>query len=180
MSISVARDRKASGARLKFDLDPPAESEDDLVLSEGILLPEWDWRQGALRPNHCRVIALVTADAAPCELPEHLRRTARRLRYQFQALGPARGWQRGQSDGQEIDLDAYLRFATDRHARAGTHDDRLYRDMRKGARDLVCLLLSDLSLSTDTWVDDRARVIAMWSSAGPRSFRPNFPSSMRG
>jgi nitric oxide reductase NorD protein len=150
MSISVARDRKASGARLKFDLDPPAESEDDLVLSEGMLLPE------------------------------HLRRTARRLRYQFQALGPARGWQRGQSDGQEIDLDAYLRFATDRHARAGTHDDRLYRDMRKGARDLVCLLLSDLSLSTDTWVDDRARVIAMWSSAGPRSFRPNFPSSMRG
>jgi nitric oxide reductase activation protein len=52
--------------------------------------------------------------------------------------------------------------------------------MRKGARDLVCLLLLDLSFSTDTWVDDRARVIAMWSSAGPRSLRPNFPSSMHG
>jgi nitric oxide reductase NorD protein len=162
--ISVARDRKASGARLKFDLDLPAESEDDLVLSEGILLPEWDWRKGTLCPNQCRVLPLVAADATPCELPEHLRRTAHRLRHQFQALAPARVWQRGQCDGQEIDLDAYLRFATDRHAGAGTpgvgtHGDGLYRDMRKGERDLVCLLLSDLSLSTDTWVDDRARVI---------------------
>lgn len=157
--IAVARDRKASGARLRFDLDLPAESEDDLVLSEGILLPEWDWRRGALIPDQCRIVPLIAADAEPCALPEHLRRTARRLRHQFQALAPARVWQRGQSDGQEVDLDAYLRFATDRRAGAGSHGDGLYRDMRQGARDLVCLLLSDLSLSTDTWIGDRARVI---------------------
>jgi nitric oxide reductase NorD protein len=157
--ISVARDRKASGARLRFDLDLPAESEDDLVLSDGILLPEWDWRRAELRPNQCRVVSLVAADATVCDLPEHLRRTARRLRHQFQSLAPARVWLRGQADGQEIDLNAYLRFATDRAAGGGAHGDGLYRDMRSGARDLVCLLLSDLSLSTDTWVDDRARVI---------------------
>ena len=38
-------------------------------------------------------------------------------------------------------------------------EDALYRDQRSGARDLACLLLADLSLSTDTYVDDRHRVI---------------------
>jgi nitric oxide reductase NorD protein len=157
--IAVARDRKASGARLRFDLDLPAESEDDLVLDDGILLPEWDWRHRRLRPDHCRVVAMVAANAAPRPLPPHLTRTAKRLRNQFQALAPARVWHRAQADGQEVDLDAYLRFAADRRAGAGTHADGLYRDMRSGARDLACLLLADLSLSTDTWIDDRARVI---------------------
>ena len=157
--IAVARDRKASGARLRFDLDLPAASEDDLVLDDGELLPEWDWRQQRLLPDHCRVHEMLAAEAPPCPLPDHLRRTARRLRDQFQALAPARTWLRGRPDGQDIDLDAYLRFATDR--RAGVQGDagRLYRDMRSGARDLACLLLADLSLSTDTWIDDRGRVI---------------------
>lgn len=157
--IAVARDRKASGARLKFDLDLPAEAEDDLVLAEGILLPEWDWRGRRLQPDHCRLVELMAAQAAPAPLPHHLARTAKRLRRQFQALTPARIWHRGQADGKEVDLDAYLRFAADRSARGATSADALYRDMRAGARDLACLLLADLSLSTDTWIDDRAHVI---------------------
>jgi nitric oxide reductase NorD protein len=35
-------------------------------------------------------------------LPEHLNRTARRLRNQFQALAPARTWRRAEPDGQAI------------------------------------------------------------------------------
>jgi len=157
--LAVARDRRASGARLRFDLDLPAEAEDDLVLDGGNLLPEWDWRQQRLLPDRCRIVSMLAADAAPCELPAGLRRTARRLRSQFQALAPARVWHRGQSDGEEVDLDAWLRFATDRRAGASGHADGLYRRAQSGARDLACLLLADLSLSTDTWVDDHARVI---------------------
>jgi nitric oxide reductase NorD protein len=157
--ISVARDRRASGARLKFDLDLPAEAEDDLVLADGILLPEWDWRRQRLDPDRCRIVSLLAQDAAPCPLPAHLGRTAKRLRNQFQALAPARVWYRGQPDGQEVDLDAYLRLAADRRAGVGAHGDALYRDLRSGARDLACLLLADLSLSTDSYIDDRARVI---------------------
>lgn len=157
--LAVARDRKASGARLKFDLDLPAESEDDLVLSDGILLPEWDWKKACLLPAHCRIVPMLAGDAAPCPLPPHLSRIAKRLRNQFQALAPARVRHRRQPEGQEIDLDAYLRFAADRRAGANGSADALYCEMRTGARDLACLLLADLSLSTDTWIDDRARVI---------------------
>jgi nitric oxide reductase NorD protein len=157
--LAVSRDARRAAATLKFDLDLPAEAEDDLVTGEGSCLPEWDWRRRRLVPERCRIVPMLAADAAPCELPERLRRTARRLRHQFQALAPARVWHRAQPDGQEIDLDAYLRFATGRRAGGAVGGDALYRDMHAGARDLVCLLMADLSLSTDTWVNDCHRVI---------------------
>lgn len=157
--IAVSRDGKQAAAKLKFDLDLPGEADDDLVLNEGILLPEWDWKKQQLIPDHCRIQPMMNIEAPPCELPEHLLRTAKKLRNQFQALAPARVWHRAQPDGQEVDLDAYLRYATDRAAGQGTGADALYKDMRSGARDLACLLLADLSLSTDTWVNDYHRVI---------------------
>jgi nitric oxide reductase NorD protein len=157
--LAVSRGGKRPAATLKFDLDLPSEADDDLILSEGIRLPEWDWKRRCLQPEHCRIQPMLAVDAPPCELPPHLRRTAKRLRSQFQALAPARVWRRAQPDGQELDLDAYLLFAADRAAGRGAGDDALYREMRAGARDLACLLLADLSLSTDTWIDDQHRVI---------------------
>lgn len=157
--LAVSRGGKRAAATLKFDLDLPAAAADDLVLGAGILLPEWDWKRRQLQPAQCRVVPLLAANAPSAALPVQLRRTARRLRQQFQALAPARVWRRAQADGQEIDLDAYLRFATDRRSGAASAADALYRDPRSGARDLACLLLADLSLSTDTWLNDQHRVI---------------------
>jgi nitric oxide reductase NorD protein len=102
---------------------------------------------------------MVAADAEAVELPQRLRRTARQLRAQFQLLAPGRVWHHEQQDGAEIDLDAYLRFSGERAAGQAVAGDRLYRDMRNGARDLACLLLADLSMSTDAFVNDHARVI---------------------
>ena len=157
--LAVSRDAKRAAATLKFDLDLPAEAEDDLVIGEGIHLPEWDWKQQCLLRDHCRIVPMLAADAPSIPLPERLGRTARRLRNQFQALAPARVWHRAQTDGQEIDIDAYLRFAADRRAGSAVEGDGLYRELRSGARDLACLLMADLSLSTDTYVDDHHRVI---------------------
>jgi nitric oxide reductase NorD protein len=157
--IAVSKERKTSAARLRFDLDLPAEAEDDRILDDGLLLPEWDWRKQQLLPDRCRIVSMVADDAEPIPLPGHLARTAKRLRNQFQALAPARVWHRGQPDGQEIDIDAYLRFVSDRAVGHASGGDRLYRELRSGARELACLLLADLSLSTDTWVNDYHRVI---------------------
>ena len=157
--FSVTRGGKTIASRLRFDLDLPSESCDDQQIGTGILLPEWDYKAQRLQPAYCRIQPMVAADASPVELPERLRRTARLLRAQFQWLAPARVWHREQQEGQEIDLDAYLRFRGERAAGQAVAGDRLYRDMRSGARDLACLLLADLSLSTDAFVNDRVRVI---------------------
>jgi len=157
--LAISRNGKAAKASLKFDLDLPSASADDTVLDDGIRLPEWDWKKQALLPNRCRVVLMQADQAGSCALPAHLSRTARKLRSQFQALAPAKVWHRAQAEGQDIDIDAYLRFATDRSAGQQVSATHLYRELRSGDRDLCCLLLADLSLSTDTWIDDSHRII---------------------
>jgi nitric oxide reductase NorD protein len=157
--LSVARDQRRTGARIRFDLDLPSAAQDDTPLGPGIALPEWDHRKQTLLKDYCRLQPMLAADARPQELPQHLKLTARRLRNQFQALAPSRVWQRGQADGSEIDLDAYLRFAAERLAGGCSAEPGLYRDLRVGDRDLACLLLADLSLSTDAWISNEQRII---------------------
>ncbi len=62
-------------------------------------------------------------------------------------------------EGQDIDLDAYIKYTSDRAAGQQIAADNLYREIRSGNRDLSCLLLADLSLSTDAHINDEHRVI---------------------
>ena len=158
-SMTVARDSETSAAKLRFDLDLPPAGEDDTPLGEGIPLPEWDYKKQIMQPDYCRLQELVSSASQSCELPPQLRRTARRLRSQFQALAPTRTWLKGQQDGEEIDLDAWVRQEAD--LLSGTHADSrgMYRAQVNQQRDLACLLLADLSLSTDAYASDEARVI---------------------
>ena len=157
--LSVARDSRPTAKRLRFDLDLPASENDDSPLGEGILLPEWDYRKSVLLADHCCVQPMMAVDAEPLEPPAHLRATARRLRGQFEALVPRRVWHRGQQEGSEVDLDAYLFHTTERTRGHAAAEQGLYRDFRGGQRDMACLLLADLSLSTDAWVNNHARII---------------------
>ncbi|MDR2874843.1 MAG: VWA domain-containing protein, partial [Methylobacillus sp.] len=156
--LTVARDGKTSAAKLRFDLDLPSAGEDDTPLGEGIPLPEWDYKKRKLIPDYCRVQEMIASDAEAVELPPHLRRTAHRLRNQFQALAPVRTWLRAQQDGDEIDLDQWVRQEADR-VTGGAAERGLYRAQVNHQRDLACLLLADLSLSTDAAASDTARVI---------------------
>ncbi len=158
-SMTVARDGETTVAKLRFDLDLPPAGEDDTPLGEGISLPEWDYKKQIMHPDYCRLQEFVSPQAQPCELPAQLRSTARRLRSQFQALAPTRTWLKGQQDGEEIDLDAWVRQEAD--LLSGSHSDSsgMYRAQVNQQRDLACLLLADLSLSTDAYASDHARVI---------------------
>ncbi len=157
--LSVSRNRKASAIRLKFDLDLPSAEADDEVLSEGMLLPEWDWKKQQMIENCCHIVEMMASDAEPIDLPDELKKTARKLRNQFQMLAPDRLWVRNQADGQDIDLEAFIRYQSEKTAQFGVSADKLYRELLSGSRDLACLLVADLSLSTDTWVNDHQRVI---------------------
>lgn len=156
--LTVARDQKSIASRLRLDLDLPSAEYDDIPLGEGMLLPEWNFRKQQLQKDYCRIQPMVARDTESGELPGHLRRTARRLRGQFEGLVQQRTWFRGEQDGTDIDMDAYLTFITDR-AQGHISQEGLYRDFRRGNRDLACLLLADLSLSTDAAVNNRSRVI---------------------
>lgn len=155
--LSIARDGKAGRSRVRFDLDLPAAEYDDTPLGPGIHLPEWDWRKQTLLPAHC-LLEPKLPDAAPLALlPPELRPLAAQLRRQFEALAPQPGWRGNAMQGDEIDLDACLRFAADRKAGV-VAEPGLWRERIALNRSLACLLLADLSLSTDSWVGQR-RVI---------------------
>lgn len=158
-SLTIARNGKASAANVRFDLDLPAGAADDTPLGEGVLLPEWNWKKQVLQPDYCSLQQLIATDAKPCELPHALKRTAHHLRRQFQALTPTRHWLKGQQDGEELDLDAWVQLASERNSTMPTSEHGLYRTQVNQERDLACLLLADLSLSTDAYVSNHARVI---------------------
>lgn len=157
--VSVTRDRRGSAARLRLDLDLPADGGDDRPIDAGLPLPEWDWRSQRLLPGVCRAQTLVPAESLPTPLPERLRRPARRLRREFEALRPARLWRGREPEGEEIDLDAVVRLSAERRTRRPADAGRLYRASLPGAPSLACLVMADLSLSTDAYVDNQARVI---------------------
>jgi len=157
--LSLARDDTPTAAKLRFDLDLPAAENDDRVLVDGILMPEWDYRKSVLLPDYCSLLLMEPRNATPCALPPRLRQPAKRLRRLFELLVSAPRWRRGEQDGEELDIDGCLRQSADRllgrsHAEAG-----LYRARIRNDRDLSCFLLADLSLSTDAYLDDHARVI---------------------
>jgi nitric oxide reductase NorD protein len=156
--LSLMRDGQTSVSRVKFDLDLPSASEDDTPVGPGIPLPEWDYRKGLLLDDHCRVQPLIARDAGAAELPENLKKTAHRLRQQFAALAPARRWLKAQPDGPELDIDNCVRNIADR-ASGQTPDQGAYLAQSRCERDMACLLLADLSLSTDAWVSNTHRII---------------------
>ncbi len=158
-NLTIARDGKTSAANVRFDLDLPAGAADDTPLGEGVLLPEWNWKKQVLQPDYCSLQQLIAMDAKPCELPQALKNTANHLRRQFQALTPMRHWLKGQQDGDELDMDAWVQLVSERNSTMPTSEHGLYRAQVNQERDLACLLLADLSLSTDAYVSNHARVI---------------------
>lgn len=153
--IAIARDSRNIAKKLSMTLDLPTAESDNPPLDGGRMLPEWDYRTHTLKPDQCRVNTIPLADAKPCALPEHLKRDQQRLRRQLGALLPVRLRLKAQPEGNDIDIDPYIRHL----AHSASAETRFYLDQRKRERDLACLLLADLSLSTEAWVGEERRVI---------------------
>ncbi len=158
-NITVAQDSETTASKIKLDLDLPASQYDDIVLGEGIPIDEWDYKKQILQKDHCRLIPMKSRDAEPVDLPIKLKAQARRIRRQFEILRPKRQWLNRQSEGSELDLESYINFLTDRKHGHVNSDTPIYRDLRNETRDLSCMLLADLSLSTDAHINNTSRVI---------------------
>lgn len=155
-SLSVSDDQRPVARAVRMNLDRAAREESAPASdAPAILLPEWDYRRQSLLPDHCSLRIHTTQDAPPSEMPERLRPEERRLRQQLAMLNPERQVHRRQAHGDDIDLDALIRARTD--ASAAQQD--CYQQVRRNQRDLSCLLLADLSLSTEAAISDELRVI---------------------
>ena len=150
--LAIARDTKKRSSRLKLDLDLPANAYDDTPLGPGVLLPEWNYKTQQLVADHCCVQPMLPKNSHPTELPERLQRSAHRLRRQFQALAPQRNRRFGQIDGMDLDLDRVVRFFTEVKSGKAESTGNFYLDTPRNERSLACLLLADVSLSTEAWV----------------------------
>ena len=157
--LTITRDNKTVASRIKFDLDLPSSEDDDIVLNDGKLFPEWDYKKKILVKDHCRLVPMVSKTASPMPLPEHLRKAARKLQRQFESLTAKRQWVRGLEDGSELDLEAYINYRGERATGHAMPTPALYKQMLPGHRDLATLVLADLSLSTEASLNESQQVI---------------------
>ena len=159
--LSIAPDGQTLASRVKFDLDLPSSSADDTPVGPGIALPEWDYRRAMLQPAHCLVQVMQAQHCAPFVPPAALRLTARRLRRRLETLRDAPRAVHGQDSGDALDLDAWVRFHADQLDVATPCSDTppIYTRRARLDRSLATLLLADLSLSTDAYATEQARVI---------------------
>ena len=174
LALAQRKPGETLAARVKFDLDLPSAAADDLPVGEGEPLPEWDYQRGQLLPEHCRAqrlrhrpvppdaIEIEAAGAVPA-LEKRLRSTSRQVRRRFEALRAAPRWQHGLTQGDELDLDAWVRHQVEGGSGAPrSAAPAVYTRRVRSERSLATLLLADLSLSTDAYV---------WNGGGhaPRS-----------
>ncbi|MGI6407993.1 MAG: nitric oxide reductase activation protein NorD [Thiopseudomonas sp.] len=156
--ISLSKKRKRKGGGLKLHLDLPPADIDDIPLGEGIKMPEWDFRRNELRKDFANVEMMQPRLQDAMELPEHLQPLAKKVRRQFEHLRAEPQWLRQQTQGSELDLQACVDFQVERKL-GNTYEPGLFMDRRRRHRDLSCLVLADLSMSTDAHVNNEKRVI---------------------
>lgn len=156
--IALSKKRKRKGGGLKLHLDLPPADMDDIPLGEGIRLPEWDFRRNELRKEFACVQMMQPRLQEAQELPEHLQVLAKKIRRQFEQLRSEPLWLRQQMQGSELDLQACVDFYVERQ-QGHCAQPGLYMDLQRKQRDLSCLALADLSMSTDAHVNNEKRVI---------------------
>ena len=157
--LAIAPDGQTTASRVKFDLDLPSAAADDRPLGPGIRLPEWDWRKGQLIEDHCALQTLVTAEPPFFAPPPALKVTARRVRRRMEVLRGGMGRLHAQPEGEEIDLDAWIRHHVEAASAPRSESPSVFTRRVRSERSLATLLLADLSLSTDAYATQTARVI---------------------
>jgi len=153
--IGLTTTKRKPSTRLRFDLDLPPDAVAEGALRDELTYPEWHCGKQAYMPNYCKVLAGRAAEEGErWEPDEETQKRIRQVRRQFEVLRPRHEFLRAQMDGSELDMEALVRSRCDLAAH-GVGSDRVYVAQRRQGRDLAVLLLVDVSLSTDGWIDNR-------------------------
>ncbi|HVI49612.1 MAG TPA: VWA domain-containing protein [Candidatus Sulfotelmatobacter sp.] len=153
--VVVSSHKGKPSTRLRFDLDLPPEAVEEGALDAPQTYPEWHCGKQAYLPNYCKVLTRNASEEGEDWQPdEETQRRIRQVRRQFEALRPKHELLRAQMDGADLDMDALVRARCDFIAN-GVGSERVHQAQRRQARDLAVMLLVDVSLSTDGWIDNR-------------------------
>lgn len=122
---------------------------------DGIPYDEWDAKKKSYRKDWCRV-KVSRCDARDpawyeAQRPLHAD-TIRKLRRALERAVAARARRRRQPDGPDLDLEAVLEQRV-RLSSGQAPNEEIHLDARRPQRELAVLVLLDLSLSTDAYVD---------------------------
>jgi nitric oxide reductase NorD protein len=147
---------------LALDLEqhPALEAVDQI--ERVVRYPEWDHMIQDYRMNWCRIVERG-ADAGSDEFVSGIltsrQSVIRSLRRFFESLRPP-AFRRiaGQTDGEDLDIDAVVRRAGERQAGV-EGDDRIYIRREKKERDVAVAFLVDVSGSTGRQIESGRRVI---------------------
>lgn len=145
-------------------LDVDQQPAGDLTESgaRAVRYPEWDYAIQDYRPNWSLVVersAESGSDEAVSNTLAAHRSAIRSLRRYFEGLRPP-AFRRvvGQTDGDDLDIDAVVRRAAEQQA-GSEGGDRIYVRREKRERDVAVAFLVDVSGSTGRQVEDGRRVI---------------------
>jgi nitric oxide reductase NorD protein len=153
--LSLGRQRRNPATRLKLELELAPSAAGGGELAGGVTYPEWDFRRASYHVGFCRVVECTAGTEGEEWRPDSAaRRRIRHVRRQFEALRPRRQLQRRQLDGFELDTDAAARARSELLA-TGIGSEQIFEAHRTNERDLAVAILTDVSLSTDAWVDNR-------------------------
>ncbi len=117
--------------------------------------PEWDFRRGAYRKDWCTVKEMLCPRAKGNFVSLVLQRYRGQiasLRRQFELMRQDYRFVRRQSDGEEIDIDAFVEAHADIMAGLSP-SEALYTRLVKDRRDIAVLFLVDMSASTEGWIN---------------------------
>lgn len=127
----------------------------------GISYPEWDFRI----PGYAQDGAMVRLQPPPLgaagwaeSVLARRRGLLREVQRRFEGMKPRRVRQSRQRDGDDIDINAYIKALAERQAGLPL-EDCLYQSVRPARRDIAIALLIDISASTDGWVSHDLRII---------------------
>ncbi len=123
------------------------------------LYPEWDHGRQHYRKNWCtmreKTVTPVYDDFVRDTLTKH-GGLVRHLRRKFEALRDENRFEKRQTQGDEIDLDALVEALAD--ARDGREmSDRLFVRLHRAERNIAVAFLVDMSGSTKGWINEAER-----------------------
>ena len=147
---------------LTVDVEQQPAPEPTFQGARAVQYPEWDHTIQDYRINWCRVLerpADSGSDESVSAILMAHRSAIRSLRRFFESLRPAE-FRRvsGQTDGEDLDIDAVVRRAAEQQAGV-EGSDRIYIRREKKQRDVAVAFLVDVSGSTGRQLENGRRVI---------------------